>query len=162
MYIDCWLYSKTCLNWPLKKEDQSLLNAGQKYCRMLQGEHSAIFLTIIKQPFVIKIFVMSFFKWLLKTGFTLVTTYFLFSGVGRHAVRWILLLKWDVFTTKKDGSTGPNAFEIEIMGQWPRPTINLKACTCMSLLRNTQIRKLYSIAGMYLCKNACAYNSACS
>ena len=27
------------------------LNAGQKYCRMLQGEHSAIFLTCIKLPF---------------------------------------------------------------------------------------------------------------
>ena len=38
---------------PLKKEDQLSLNAGQKYCRMLQGEHSAILLTFIKLPFVI-------------------------------------------------------------------------------------------------------------
>ena len=30
MYNDCWLYSKTCLKWPLKKEDQLLLDAGQK------------------------------------------------------------------------------------------------------------------------------------
>ena len=30
-----------------KKEDQLSLNAGQKYCRMLQGEHSAILLTFI-------------------------------------------------------------------------------------------------------------------
>ena len=29
------------------KEDQFVLNAGQKYCRMLQGEHSAILLTFI-------------------------------------------------------------------------------------------------------------------
>ena len=35
-------YSKTCLKWPLKKktkigfQDQLLLNAGQKYCKMLQ------------------------------------------------------------------------------------------------------------------------------
>ena len=29
------------------------LNAGQKYCRMLQGEHSAIFSTFIKLPFAI-------------------------------------------------------------------------------------------------------------
>ena len=36
-----------------------LLNAGQKYCRML-----------IKLPFVIKIFVLSIFEWPLKTGFT--------------------------------------------------------------------------------------------
>ena len=36
------------------------LNAGQKYCRMLQGEHSAILLTFIKLPVVIKIFVLSF------------------------------------------------------------------------------------------------------
>ena len=44
---------------PPKKEDQLSLNAGQRYCRMLQGEHSAFF-TFIKLPFVIKIFVLSF------------------------------------------------------------------------------------------------------
>ena len=37
---------------------------------MLQGEHSAILLTFIKLPIVIKIFVLSFFEWPLKTGFT--------------------------------------------------------------------------------------------
>ena len=37
---------------------------------MLQGEHSAILLTFIKLPFVIKIFVLSMFEWSLKTGFT--------------------------------------------------------------------------------------------
>ena len=37
---------------------------------MLQGEHSAILLTFIKIPFVIKIFVLSIFEWLFKTGFT--------------------------------------------------------------------------------------------
>ena len=46
-------YSKTCLKWPLKKEDQLCLNAGQTYCRMLQGEHSAILSTCIKLPFVL-------------------------------------------------------------------------------------------------------------
>ena len=44
---------------PLQKEDQLSLNVGQKYCRMLQGKHSAILLTFIKLPFVIKIFVLS-------------------------------------------------------------------------------------------------------
>ena len=39
---------------------QLFLNAGQKYFRMLQGEHSAILSTFIKLPFVIKIFVLSF------------------------------------------------------------------------------------------------------
>ena len=34
-------------------QDQLLLNAGQKYNRMLQGEHSAILWTFIKLPFVI-------------------------------------------------------------------------------------------------------------
>ena len=60
-------YSKTCLKWPLKKKTKNgfqgrlLLNAGQKYCRMLQGEHSAILLTVIKLPFIIKVFVLSIF-----------------------------------------------------------------------------------------------------
>ena len=61
---------------PLKKktkigfQDRLSLNAGQKYCRMLQGEHSAILSTFIKLPFVINIFVLSIFEWPLKTGFT--------------------------------------------------------------------------------------------
>ena len=46
------------------------LNAGQKYCRMLQREHSAIFLTFIKLPFVIKTFALSIFEWPFYTGFT--------------------------------------------------------------------------------------------
>ena len=51
-------------------QDRLLLNAGQKYCRMLQGEHSAILTTFIELPFVIIIFVLSIFEWPLKIGFT--------------------------------------------------------------------------------------------
>ena len=49
-------YSKNCVKRPLSKRqkhgflDQLSLNARQKYCRMLQGEHSAIHLTFIKLP----------------------------------------------------------------------------------------------------------------
>ena len=69
-------YSKTCLKQPLSKrpkivfQDQLSLNAGQKYCRMLKGEHSAILSTFIELPFVIKGIVLSIFEWPLKTGFT--------------------------------------------------------------------------------------------
>ena len=69
-------YSKTCVKRPLSKrpkivfQDQLSLNTGRKNCRMLQGEHSAILLTFIKLPFVIKIFVLSIFEWLFYTGFT--------------------------------------------------------------------------------------------
>ena len=58
-------YRKTCVKRPHSKiqkigfQDQLSLNAGQKYCRMLQEEHSAILSTIIKLPIVIKIFVLS-------------------------------------------------------------------------------------------------------
>ena len=45
-----------------------LLNTGQKYCRMLQEEHSAILSTFIKLPFVIKMFVLSIFEWPFNTG----------------------------------------------------------------------------------------------
>ena len=67
------VYSKICLKQPLSKRptidfhDQLSLNAGQKYCKW---EHSAILLTLIKLPIVIKIFVLSIFECLLKTGFT--------------------------------------------------------------------------------------------
>ena len=49
-----------CLKRPLKKNTkigfkyQLPLNAGQKYCRMLQGEHSAKLSTFIKLPFVLR------------------------------------------------------------------------------------------------------------
>ena len=43
---------------------------GQKFCRMLQGEHSAILSTFIKLPFVIKTFILSIFEWPFNTGFT--------------------------------------------------------------------------------------------
>ena len=41
-------------------QDRLSLNAGQKYCRMLQGEHSAIRSTFIKLPLAIKTFVFFF------------------------------------------------------------------------------------------------------
>ena len=63
----CRPYWQPTVKRPLSKrpkigfQDQLSLNAGQKYCRMLQGEHSAIFSTFIKLPFVIKIFVSGHF-----------------------------------------------------------------------------------------------------
>ena len=48
------IFSKTCVKRPHSKrrkigfQDQLSLNAGQKYCRMLQGEHSAKLSTFIK------------------------------------------------------------------------------------------------------------------
>ena len=59
--------SKTCLELPLKKnrkigfQYRLSLNAGQKYCRMLQRKHSAILSTFIKLPFSIKTLVLSIF-----------------------------------------------------------------------------------------------------
>ena len=66
--IDNCIYRKTCVKRPISKrpkigfQDQLSLNAGQKYCRIL--------LTFIRLPFVIKIFVLSFFEWPFYTGFT--------------------------------------------------------------------------------------------
>ena len=67
-------YSKTCLKRPLKKktkigfQDQLSFNAGQKYCRMLLKEHSAILSTFNKLPVIIKIFALSIFEWPLQPG----------------------------------------------------------------------------------------------
>ena len=41
-----------------------------EYCRMLQGEHSAILSTFIKLPIGIKTLVLSIFERSLKAGFT--------------------------------------------------------------------------------------------
>ena len=68
-------YSKTCLKRSLIEktkigfQGRQSLNAGQKYCRMLRGEHSAILSNFIKLPFVIKTCVLSIFEWPFYTGF---------------------------------------------------------------------------------------------
>ena len=72
--IFVYMYSKTCVKRPLSKgpkigfQYKLSLNAEQKYCRMLQGEHSAILLTFIKLPCDIKIFVLSIFERPFYTG----------------------------------------------------------------------------------------------
>ena len=61
--------SKTCGKRLLSKrqkigfQDQLSLNAGQKYCRVLQEEHSAILSTFIKLLLFIEIFVLSIFDY---------------------------------------------------------------------------------------------------
>ena len=85
------VYSKTGTKWPPSKrpkigsQDQLSLNAGKKYCRMLQWEHSAILLTcIIKLPFVIMIFVLSIFEWLFYCMFYCISLqgcFYLFSSI---------------------------------------------------------------------------------
>ena len=69
-------YRKTCLKWPLSKRPkigfqyQLSLNAGQKYCRMLHGEHSALLLPSLSYLLSIKDLYFVIFEWQLKTSFT--------------------------------------------------------------------------------------------
>ena len=67
-----WMYNKNLFLTKIKIgfQDRLWLNESQKYCRMHPLEHSAILSTIIRQPFVMKIFVWSIFEWQLKTGST--------------------------------------------------------------------------------------------
>ena len=79
-----WLTVVTCtvkpaLRHPLKKkkkrpniglQDRLLVNAGQKYCRMLQESILQYFRPSLKLQFVFKTLVLSIFEWPLKTGFT--------------------------------------------------------------------------------------------
>ena len=65
-------------------QDRLSLNAGQKYCRMFQGEHSALISTFIKLPFLIKIFVLSIFGWPHKTGFTVYNAGYRLKNDSQH------------------------------------------------------------------------------
>ena len=73
-------YSKTCVKRPLSKrakigcKTQLSLNAGQKYCRMLQWEHSAIFWPSFSYQLILKIFLLSIFEWPLN-GLTQILLY---------------------------------------------------------------------------------------
>ena len=57
---------------------------------MIQGEHSAILLTLIKLPFVIKIFVLSIFEGPLKMGFYCIAVYSLFVVVPMVYMGFVL------------------------------------------------------------------------
>ena len=116
------ILSKTCRKRPLQKEDQLSLNAGQKYCRMLLGAFCKILSTFIKLPFVIKIFILSSFEWLLKTGFTVLTTcmYFLFCGIGTHCKMNIFYWSEIFSKLKRMGPLGPLPWKVmgHILKSW--------------------------------------------
>ena len=57
-------------------------------------EHSAILLTFIKLPFVFKTFVLSIFKWPLKTGFTVETPVIFFSSLFRNDPLFSIRVYW--------------------------------------------------------------------
>ena len=72
-----------------RKKDQKLvfktnyrLMQVKSIAKCSYGEHSAILLTFIKLPFVIKIFVLPIFEWLLKTGFTADILYAIRMGLS--------------------------------------------------------------------------------
>ena len=91
----------------IRFQDRLSLNAGKKYCRMLQWEHSAILLTFIKLPFVIKTFVLSIFDWPLKTGFTVHVFEFAVVGVLRILNR---ITKHFFYFSKPEQSLEDNLF----------------------------------------------------
>ena len=72
-YYDPWhksQYSKTCLKRPLLNRPKFVFKTKFRLMQVKSiAEHSAIFSTCIKLPFVIKIFVLSIFEWKLKTCF---------------------------------------------------------------------------------------------
>ena len=93
-------YSKTCRKQPLKKktkigfQDPLSLNAGQKYCRMLQGEHSAILSTFIKIPFVFSTFVLPFLSGRLRQVLLYKDQYYIWFKVWIWMILEILGLIW--------------------------------------------------------------------
>ena len=82
MYSKTFAKRATLKTLKIDFQDQLSLNAGQKYCRMLQGEHFAILLTFIKLPFVIKIFVLS----ILSGCFAQFLLYMQMPLINTHAV----------------------------------------------------------------------------
>ena len=77
-------------------QDQLSLNAGRKYCRMLQGEHSAILSTFVKKRFVIKTFVLSNFEWQ-GSKLALVRSYLQVHQAAGHVEILIFLVKIKFF-----------------------------------------------------------------
>ena len=81
-YSKTRLYKRSLSKRPkIGFQDQLWLNAGRKYYRMLQGEHSAILSTCIELPHGFKTFILSIFEWPFKTGFTVFKINTLISSI---------------------------------------------------------------------------------
>ena len=97
--IEIQYYSKTCLKRLLKKktkisfQDRLSLNAGQKYCRMLQDSILQYFRSALSYHLVFKICVLSFFECPLKTGFTVVGYFTLNSYTMYNGPSLVYLIK---------------------------------------------------------------------
>ena len=126
-------YSKTCVKRALSKrpkngfQDQLSLNAGQKYCRMLLGEHSAILLASIKLPFVIKIFVLSIFEWPFHTGFTV---FWLLMKQADQDFHFFILTLNPYYPLMKSRGCSPGFFHVSTI-----PSVCLSVCllVCLSV-----------------------------
>ena len=67
------VYSKTCLKQQRPNigiQNSLLLNAGQKYCRMLQESILQYFQPALSYHLSLRPFVLPIFEWQLKTGLT--------------------------------------------------------------------------------------------
>ena len=110
-------------------------NTGQKYCRILQGEFSAILLTFIKLPFVIKIFVLSIFEWPFYTGFTV--SKHLISKIWAIWLEILILLK-----TKMQASLCNNVLYISEYSHTFQPLTYSDAQTTTSCTNCIRIHSL--------------------
>ena len=123
------MYSKTRVKRSLSKrpksgfQDQLSLDVGLQFCRMRQGEHSAILSTFIKLPFAIKIFVLSIFEWPFYTGFTVGPTRYFLQPSG---------LVWPIIWSK----TRNTGFLARRYQSWPFSRILLPMArhTCLNVI----------------------------
>ena len=81
-------YSNNCVKCPLSKiskigfQDQLLLNAGQKYCRMLQGGILQYFRPSLSYHLLLSSLFFSVCEWLLYTGFTVLWHFAFFVTIA--------------------------------------------------------------------------------
>ena len=95
------------------------LNACQKYCRMLRGEHSAILSTCIKVPFSIKTLILSIFKWPLKTGFTVDQVHDCFSFCRIINVVFLLFYRQQCIEVHTNGLHHTDRVKSSQESEWP-------------------------------------------
>ena len=106
-------YSQACLKRPLKKktkivfQDQLLLNAGQKYCRMLQESILQYFRPALSYHLSLRPLFFSNFKWPLNTGLTVLRldcgqiesrVWSQLLSAAHHKVTWSILIEFKYST----------------------------------------------------------------
>ena len=82
LYIGIYITEKTDVKRPLSERPKMVFNTNYRLMQVkgIEGEHSAILSSVIKLPFVIRIYILSIFEWPFYTDLTAYIRFYAFAN----------------------------------------------------------------------------------